>query len=69
MQRQLTTQNHLSSKWTHLRGGAFLPAEVKARFPLVFRLPLLLEELKSASLPAEEGSFSALACYQTKTKS
>lgn len=58
-----------SKECADLRGGAFFPDEVKARFPLVFRLPLLLEELKSASLPAGEGSFRALACYQTKSKS
>lgn len=36
----------------YLRVGAFFPAELKAGPPLVFRLPVLLEELKSASLPA-----------------
>lgn len=38
--------------FTHLREGAFFPTEPGARLPLVFRLPELLEELKSASLPA-----------------
>lgn len=37
----------------YLRDGAFFPAELKTGTPLVFRLPVLLEELKSASLPVE----------------
>lgn len=46
----------LASSWgyimsLYLRDGAFFPAELKTDTPLVFRLPVLLEELKSASLP------------------
>lgn len=36
----------------YLRNGAFFPVELNAGAPLAFRLPVLLEELKSASLPA-----------------
>lgn len=50
---------------TYLREGVFFPAELKERPPLVFRLPVLLEELKSASLPAGR-SIAALACCQTR---
>lgn len=37
----------------HLREEIFFPVELWARLPPLFRLPVLLEELKSASLPAE----------------
>jgi hypothetical protein len=37
----------------HLREEIFFPVELWARLPPRFRLPVLLEELKSASLPAE----------------
>lgn len=36
---------------SYLREGAFFPTELELRTSLVFRLPVLLEELKSASLP------------------
>lgn len=45
---------------SYLREEAFFPAEVEVRLSLAFRLPVLLEELKSASLPARK-SISALA--------
>lgn len=48
----------------YLREGAFFPPELKARFPLAFRLPVLLEELKSASLPARE----KLQCFEHAIK-
>lgn len=60
----IITQTHWD-KPDHLREEAFFPAEFGTRPSLAFRLPVLLDELKSASLPADANRITMLAEHKT----